>query len=101
MTPETREGVYILEFDQPLGSARHSARYYVGYTTNLEGRLWHHRRGTGAAITRAAAERGIGFNVVVFIPGAGRDEERRIKNLKNTPRFVERYQRRQAVAGAG
>lgn len=41
----TGEGVYILQLDAPLGSAKHSARFYVGYTRNIEGRLWHHEGG--------------------------------------------------------
>lgn len=90
------EGVYILRFDQPLGNEKHQAQYYVGWTKNLEGRLYHHRRGTGARMTAAAAKMGIGFEVVLFIPGADRSVERAIKNRKNTRKFVEAYQRRMA-----
>ena len=90
------ECVYVLRLDQPLGSDKHKAQFYVGHTYNLERRLDHHRKGTGAAFTRAAAERGIDFHVVLVIPGADRREERRIKNLNNTQRFVERYLRKQA-----
>lgn len=93
------EGVYILELDKPLGNARHQARYYVGYTRNLEGRLYYHEMGRGAAFTRAAVEQGIGFKVALFIPGAGRDIERAIKNSKNTKRWMTAYQRRQACGG--
>lgn len=91
-------GVYVLRFDRPLGSKQHAAQFYVGWTKDLDARMWHHRRGTGAAITRAAVERGIGFEVVLFIKGAGRDVERQIKAQKNTKRFIERYQRRQLAA---
>ena len=90
------EGVYILELDRPLGNERHSARYYVGWTRNLEGRLHYHERGLGAAFTRAAVQQGIGWKVALFIPGAGRDVERAIKNSKNTKRWIDAYQRRQA-----
>lgn len=78
--------VYILEFETPLGNERHQARYYVGYVTDgkLEGRLYYHRVGRGAAITKAAAERGIDFKVVYYEEGATRADERRIKNYKNT-----------------
>lgn len=91
--------VYIIQFDRPLGNERHQARYYVGWCreNTLEARLNHHRRGTGAAITRAAAERGIGFEVVLTIPGADRTFERKIKNQKNTARFIERWARQQAA----
>lgn len=87
------QGVYILELSEPLGNERHSARYYVGWTSNVEGRLWYHEGGHGAAFTRAAVERGITLKIVVWIPGAGRDVERRIKRQKNTARFVAQYLR--------
>jgi putative endonuclease len=89
------EGVYILELDQPLGNAKHQASFYVGYTRNLEGRLYYHERGQGAAFTRAAVERGIGFKVALFIPGAGREVERKIKASKNIRRWIASYQRKQ------
>lgn len=80
--------VYILEFTQPI----HHARYYVGYCDDkrLAARLKHHAQGTGAALTRAATERGIGLNLVAVWPHATRTDERRIKNRKNTPRLVAR-----------
>lgn len=89
--------VYILKFRSPLGNDRHRAQYYVGWCNDdmLDRRLWHHRNGTGAAITRAAAQRGIDFDVILTIPGATRTDERRIKNQKNTARFVARYHARQ------
>lgn len=84
--------VYVLELKRPLGTPRHQATYYVGWCKDnrLEARIAHHRNGTGAAFTRAAVERGIEFDVVLTIPGATRADERRIKNQKNTRRFVER-----------
>ena len=88
------DGVYILEFSEPVGNERHSARYYVGWTRNIEGRLHYHRRGAGAAITRAAVARGITFTVALFIPGAKRELEREIKRRKNTRRWLESYLRR-------
>jgi hypothetical protein len=59
--------------------------------------LQHHRSGTGAAFTRAAAERGIEMTVVLTIPHGDRQLERKIKNQKNTKRFVERYARNGGV----
>jgi predicted GIY-YIG superfamily endonuclease len=41
--------VYLLHFNQSLGSARH----YIGFTTNLPARLAAHRRGHSAAIMQA------------------------------------------------
>lgn len=81
--------VYIIEFSAPLGSDKHSARYYIGSCRDdlLDERLAAHRSGRGAAITRAAAERGIDMQIIITFPG-GRDEERKIKRQKNTPRLV-------------
>lgn len=94
--------VYILKFNKPLGNDRHQAAWYVGWCNEgcLEARLAYHRAGRGAAITRALMERGGDFEVVVIIPGATKADERRIKNQKNTARFVRRYLARQASAAA-
>lgn len=87
-------GVYILKLDRPLGNDNHRAQYYVGWTVNLPARLSFHRKGRGAAFTRAAVEQGIGFEVVVWIPGATRELERSIKNYKNTPKWIAAYNNR-------
>lgn len=92
------EGVYILRLSRPLGNGRHSASFYVGWTRNIEGRLFYHKRGQGSNFTRAAIKRGIDFELVLFIPGAGRDVERQIKARKNTRRFLEQYARKQKKA---
>ena len=87
--------IYILEFGAPLGnlSTPHgSARYYIGWCEDwrLEERFNEHRNGLGAAITRAAVERGISLSIVVTMPG-NRKDERRLKNQKNTPRIVKQH----------
>jgi predicted GIY-YIG superfamily endonuclease len=81
--------IYILKFDKPIGTERHSAQYYIGYCRDeyFSARLKHHKKGTGAAITRAAVQRGIGWQVVVTFDG-DRTLERRLKNCKNTPRIL-------------
>ena len=86
--------IYILEFDRPLGTDKHEARYYIGYCEDgqLERRLKQHRAGTGAAITRAAAERGI-VMTPIFVFAGDRSDERRLKREKNTPRLVRRLRR--------
>jgi hypothetical protein len=71
--------------DQPLGGARH----YLGQTVDLDRRLAQHRDGTGARILAAAVERGIGFELVRTWPG-GRETERRLKRLRNSPRLCPR-----------
>lgn len=86
--------IYILEFDQPINPGR-PARYYIGWAKDdmtFTARLKHHANGTGSAFCRAAAERGIGFTVVAMMPGS-REDERRLKRQKNTPRIVERYRK--------
>ena len=86
--------IYILEFDQPINPAR-PARFYIGWAKDdatFTARLKHHMNGTGSAFCRAAAKRGIGFTVVAMMPGS-REDERRLKRQKNTPRIVERYRK--------
>lgn len=90
--------IYILEFEERLAHAR----FYVGYTENertLPRRIEHHRNGTGARITAAASERGIGFEVVAIIPDGSRTLERRIKNRKSTARVIEQIARTGHVYG--
>lgn len=86
--------IYILEFDQPLGTARHCARFYLGYCDDdrLPDRLAEHHAGRGAAMTRFAVLNGIGFKVVATLPG-DRRVERLLKRRKNTPRIVDRLKR--------
>lgn len=81
--------IYILEFSAPLGSEKHSARYYIGYCDDhlLQRRLKMHRDGRGAVITKAAVQRGLTLHLVATMPG-DRTLERKLKNQKNTPRIV-------------
>lgn len=81
--------VYLLHFAAPLGNLtnpRAQASHYLGWAVDLDLRIRQHRAGQGAHITRAAVERGIGFEVVATWPG---DYllEKRIKALKATPRL--------------
>lgn len=82
--------IYILKFSRPLGNPAHrngTAQFYVGWAKRLETRIAHHRNGTGAAITAAAVQQGITFEVVFTMRGTKTDE-RRIKNYKNTRRWL-------------
>lgn len=82
--------IYILQFDKPLGSHKHSAQYYIGFCEDdscFNRRIKAHRAGRGAAITRAAVARGISFKVVATMEG-DRTMERRLKNYKNTAQIV-------------
>jgi len=75
--------VYLIHFDAPLAHARH----YVGWASNLSGRLAHHRKGSGARLMRAVNEAGITWSVVRTWQEADRNFERKLKNQKNTPRL--------------
>jgi hypothetical protein len=44
-------------------------------------------------MTRFASAAGIGFAVVATLPGATREDERRIKKMKNTRRVLDRIRR--------
>lgn len=81
--------VYVLRFSAPLGSSKHRAQSYIGYCDpgRLHSRLAEHRRGSGAAITRAAVGRGLQIHLVAVIAG-GRDLERKLKRFKNVRKAI-------------
>lgn len=87
--------IYILEFSHPLGNHKHQARYYLGSCRDdlLQERIQTHRDGRGAAITRAAVERGYRLELVGTLPG-GRDEEKRLKRWKKTSQIAEIIRRK-------
>lgn len=75
--------IYLLHYEDVIGdpqNPRGQAQHYMGYADDgrLEERIEEHRRGQGAAITRAFAERGIAFVVAACWPG-DRSKERRLK----------------------
>lgn len=74
--------IYLIHFERPLAHARH----YLGWASNLEKRITHHRRGTGGNLMRVIKEKGIGWQVVRTWAG-DRFLERRFKNAANTPRL--------------
>lgn len=85
--------IYMLQFDTPLGNDNHRANFYLGYCKagRLEQRLAEHKSGYGAAITRAATERGIDFKIVLVIKNATRQLERKLKNRKNHKKVLASY----------
>lgn len=66
--------VYLIHFDRPFKHARH----YLGWASNLEARLDHHRRGTGANLLRHVRDAGIGWTVARTWTG-DRNRERQLK----------------------
>lgn len=64
--------VYLIHFDEPFKHARH----YLGYAKNLEKRLEHHRRGTGARLMRAIGPAQISWSVVRTWEGDGNLEQK-------------------------
>jgi hypothetical protein len=81
--PGPDEGtVYLLHLDPPFKHARH----YVGWTSNLTGRLEDHRAGRGAKLLRAVREAGGTFRLARIWPGT-RSLERAIKDRKDSPRL--------------
>ena len=94
--------VYMLHFvGGALGSERHSASTYLGYCDDgpLDERLAEHRVGRGAAITRAAVEKGLRLEVVASVPG-DRALERWLKNKKNS-RAALRWMQKQLILCPG
>ncbi len=80
-------GVYIIKLSRPMCHAR----YYVGYSVNVQSRLYYHRIGKGCHFTRAMYEKHISFEVIAFIPSGTRTTERRIKNYKDTKRWLKNH----------
>lgn len=89
--------IYILQFNQPLGNPANPkgmARFYVGWCEKrrFDERMQEHLTGNGAKITQWAVSQGIGWTVVLTMPG-DRGVERWIKDYGNTPLLIERYRR--------
>lgn len=69
--------VYIIHFDRPwITSDGRTLEHYVGFSKQVEKRLHHHRKGSGANFLREAITRGISFRLVVRFSGTKRDERR-------------------------
>jgi predicted GIY-YIG superfamily endonuclease len=94
--------LYMLKFDKELGQGqRGRAQYYLGYCDDerLHERIAEHRKGNGAAITRALKKQGINFHLAATYPG-DRSDERRFKNWKSNRRVLD-YWRRQIDGALG
>lgn len=73
--------IYLLHFDQPFKHTRH----YIGWASNLEARLEHHRRGTGARLLAVLNQHGIGWTLARTWSGT-RSRERQLKNMGGASR---------------
>ena len=86
---ESEGFVYLLHFARSIGNprVRHgTAQHYCGWAYDPNERLIEHRAGQGSALTRAAVEQGISFDIVQIWPGT-RAFERLLKRRKATPRL--------------
>jgi predicted GIY-YIG superfamily endonuclease len=75
--------IYLLHFDEPVSN---HARHYLGWASDLEGRLDAHRRGHGARLMEVVKERGIGWHVARTWEGT-RDRERALKDRAEGPKL--------------
>jgi predicted GIY-YIG superfamily endonuclease len=79
--------VYLLHLDNPLIKSGNShPQHYLGSTISLEGRLYHHRKGTGSKFLREANERNIQYSIAADW-GARRQLEMCMKQTKNLRQF--------------
>jgi len=90
--------VYMLQFSEPLGNPDKpyaSAQFYIGFAEDrrLGKRLREHFKGRGAAITKAAKERGINFRVAMVIEKGTPELEKRLKRQGRCARILERFER--------
>ena len=71
--------VYLLHFTERIGSEKHSAGHYLGWTKgSVPDRVQDHKDGRGARLTQVANEQGIEYYAVQDWPG-NRDIENQLK----------------------
>jgi predicted GIY-YIG superfamily endonuclease len=75
--------VYLLHFSEKLSHAQH----YIGWAKNLSGRLYHHRKGTGAKLLRAVIQKGLDFELAETWENRDKHFERKLKNRKKARRL--------------
>jgi hypothetical protein len=85
--------IYLIHFDQPIAHAQH----YLGWTSDLPGRLKDHFSGQGSPLIRAAA-RVTSVRVVRTWVGS-RTDERRMHNRHENPRMCPVCQRMPIAVG--
>ncbi len=83
--PDSTQGyVYIIHLARPLAGSK--SQHYVGFSKQVEKRLWHHRNNTGSHFLKEANRQGIAYTLCVIFTGTKRDE-RGLKNIKNTKKY--------------
>ncbi len=75
--------VYLIHLDRPLSGR---AQHYLGYSSNLEGRLFYHRTGRGSRFLAAANAQNISYQVVKVWEGGGYLEPM-LKKRKNHKKY--------------
>jgi putative endonuclease len=81
--------IYLIHFDEPIGNLSHplsAAQHYLGWCSDLDKRLERHRSGQGSSLMRFVEQSGIPWRVVREWKGT-RDDERKIKDQKNSKRY--------------
>jgi len=76
--------VYLLHFERPI----HHVQHYLGSTIvgRLDKRMQEHASGRGAALTREAVRRGIGWTIGATWITADRELEQRKKKIRKYSR---------------
>lgn len=77
---------YLIHFNKPIGNPdnpRAQAQHYLGSTTNLKGRLYHHRHNNGSRIMAKVCQAGIKWKVVKTWESDSRNMEIQLKRRKN------------------
>jgi predicted GIY-YIG superfamily endonuclease len=72
--------IYLLHFSEAFKHAKH----YIGFTTDLPGRLAEHASGAGARLLQVITEAGLSFELARTWQGT-RKTERSLKNRKEAP----------------
>jgi predicted GIY-YIG superfamily endonuclease len=83
-TRSDRGTVYLLHFDLPLSGR---AQHYIGWTTDLEERMFRHQHGDGAVLMAELRDHGITFQLVRVWPSQTRTDERRLKRRHQAARL--------------
>lgn len=89
MTTGEQGTIYLIHFEVPYKHAGH----YLGWAKNLDARIAHHRKGTGARLMAVVNAAGIRWQVAKTWEG-DRNEERRMKNRGGSARHCPICKRR-------